>query len=511
MSMHRALNKSFRLTRCRIYPVLAALAAVAGAARAADETAVTIYSSARPGAISPELYRPLPGRSGASAGTIPGYAVVQQERSLKLETGRSTLHFTDVAALIDPTTVTFTALTDPATRVLAQNFQFDLVSTDKLLQKYVDHVVTAERANGASVSGTLLSSADGLVLRASDGGITALRDYTLLHFADLPGGLITRPTLVWELNVAKGGEQRARVTYQTGGMTWWADYNLTFTPGASSAAGTVDLTAWVSVINQSGASFVDARLKLVAGDVHRAQPAPQAFGTMALDKARREGAGFAEQALDEYHLYTLGRATTLPNNATQQIELFDPARRVPAQRLYVYAGAPQGYAADSPLTDRAMGRGVAAKVQSLLSFRNDKASGLGLPLPAGRIRVSRLDPADGSLEFIGEDVVDHTPRDETVTVKLGSAFDIVAERRQVAFTVDSNAHWMEEEIEVELRNHKSEAVQVQVQEGLFRWAGWSIVSASGDWQKLDARRVVFPVKLAADGHGLVHYRVRYSW
>ena len=487
------------------------LSTIATLAMAADETAITIYSSASPGAISPDMYRPVPGGGLQPAGSVPGYALVRQERGIHVDAGRSQLRFTDVAALIDPTTVTFTSLTDPATRVLEQNFQFDLVSTDKLLQKYVDRPVTIERQGGATVSGTLLSSVDGLVVRTAEGGITAVRDYAGLKFPELPGGLITRPTLLWDLATGKAGEQRARVTYQTAGITWWADYNLIYSAGATANSGFLDIAAWVSIINQSGATYADAKLKLVAGDVHRAPAAPSPRVLMLAATARARDDGFVEKAFDEFHLYTLGRATTLPNNSTKQLELFDQARRVPAQREFVYAGSPEGYAGPGPLTDRAMGATTGAKVDSYLVFRNDKASGLGLPLPAGRLRVSRLDAADGSLEFIGEDVIDHTPRDETLRVKLGSAFDIVGERRQVSFSLDTKARWMEEEIEVDLRNHKAEAVEVQVRESLFRGAGWTIVSSSQPYRKLDAHAIVSAVKLAADGHAALRYKVRYNW
>nr|MCU0759513.1 hypothetical protein [Steroidobacteraceae bacterium] len=219
-----------------------------GAAR--DDTAVTIYSSAAPGAIPPEMYRPVPGGGLPNGMAVPGYAMVRHERPIRLEPGRSTLRFTDVAGLIDPTTVTFSSLTDPATRVLEQNFQFDLVSSDKLLQKFVDRPVSVERTVGnqaASASGTLLSSADGLVLRGADGSITALREYSAVKFPELPGGLITKPTLEWLLASPRGGEQRARVTYQTGGITWWADYNLVFNPGKDANSGLLDVSAWVSI------------------------------------------------------------------------------------------------------------------------------------------------------------------------------------------------------------------------------------------------------------------------
>src|SRR6185295_15468933 len=183
--------------------------------------------------------------------------------------------FTDVAALIDPTTVTFASLSDPATRVLEQNFQFDLVSTQKLLLKFIDRQITVDKPNGdsvQSVTGTLLSAIDGIVLRGNDGSIYSIPNYTSVKFPDLPGGLNTRPTLVWDINSPAGGSQKTRVTYQTGGVTWWADYNLIFNEGADANSGLLDLSAWVSIINQSGATYADAKLKLIAGDVNRVEP-----------------------------------------------------------------------------------------------------------------------------------------------------------------------------------------------------------------------------------------------
>jgi hypothetical protein len=493
----------------------AAPAAAVAPAAGSPDTAITIYSSARPGAIPPEYYRPLPGQGTPPAMGVPGYAMVRQEREVLLARGRSEVRFTDVAALIDPTTVTFNSLTDPAARVLEQNFQFDLVSTDKLLLKFIDQPLTVERSapGGATTttSGTLLSSVDGLVLRGADGNITALRDYSALRFPDLPGGLITRPTLLWDITSERAGAHRARVTYQTGGITWWADYNLIFSDGRDASNGFVDLSAWVSIINQSGATYPESRLKLIAGDVNRVQPQPVGRGGIALQAMRAAAEdGFEEQSFDEFHLYTLGRRTTLPNNSTKQIELFDQARKVPAQRTLVYASNAMGFGGgrfedpNFPFTG-------SGKVDSYLEFRNDRASGLGMPLPAGRIRVSRLDPADSSLEFIGEDAIGHTPRDERVRVKLGSAFDVVGERKQVDFRSDSRSRWMEEEIEVTLRNHKDEAVEVQVREFLFRWSNWQILSSSQAHEKEDARTILFKVRVPRDGTQTVRYRVRYSW
>jgi hypothetical protein len=518
MSKRSALSPRLPLPLCAALALGAsgaAMGAAAPAAPAGDDTAITIYSSAAPGAISPEYYRPLPGQGTPNAMGVPGYAMVRQDRAVTLGSGRSQLRFTDVAALIDPTTVTFTSLTDPAARVLEQNFQFDLVSTDKLLLKYIDKPLTVERSTGgvsSSASGTLLSSVDGLVLRGSDGTITALRDYSALRFQDLPGGLITRPTLLWDINSPRGGAQQARVTYQTGGITWWADYNLIFTAGKDANNGFVDLSAWVSIINQSGATYPDAQLKLIAGDVHRAPaPGPVLMERRAVSmSSQADAGGFAEKAFDEFHLYTLGRRTTLPNNSTKQLELIDQAKKVPAQRLLVLSNALAGFGGGRYEDPNFPATGE-NKVDAYLAFRNDKASGLGVPLPAGRIRVSRLDAADSSLEFIGEDVIDHTPRDEGVRVKLGSAFDVVGERKQVDFRTDSRARWMEEEIEVEVRNHKDEDVEVQVREFLFRWSNWQVLSSSMGYSKEDARTIMFPVKVPKNSNRTVRYRVRYSW
>jgi hypothetical protein len=504
--------------RKSLRPLAIAVSSAMLAATAHAETAITIYSSAQPGAISPEFYRPIPGQGVPNAMSVPGYALVRDDRDMKIKQGRSQLSFTDVAALIDPTTVTFSSLTDPSTRVLEQNFQFDLVSTQKLLLKFIDRQITVDKPNGNSVTpitGTLLSAIDGIVLRGSDGSIYSLPAYTSVRFPDLPGGLNTRPTLVWDIQSPAGGSHKTRVTYQTGGVTWWADYNLIFNEGADANSGLLDLSAWVSIINQSGATYQDAKLKLIAGDVNRVQPEmDQMMRREVLMKAAEAPAavaGFAQKDFFEFHLYTLGRTTTLPNNSTKQIELFDQARQIPAKKVLLYYGAVQPYFYPNPSTDRYMGVELNKKVDVYLEFKNDKQFGLGVPLPAGRLRVSQLDKADNSLEFIGEDKIDHTPKDEQVRVKLGSAFDVVGERRQVSFAVDTTAKWMEEEIEVKLRNHKAQPVDVVVKENLYRWSNWKILTQSHKYDKEDSRTISFPVRVLKDGQTVVRYKVRYTW
>ncbi len=490
-----------------------------GAVAAEPETSLTVYSSAQPGGIPAEWYRPLPGMGSPMASQVPGFALVRLDRELQIPRGRGTIQFTDVAALIDPTTVQFLSRTDPdGTKVLEQSFQFDLVSQEKLLSRYIDRGVSVEQQSGDGVKridGTLVSSNDGLVIRGADGQIHALREWSNVSFGELPGGLITRPTLEWDIVSGKGGLQDVRVAYQTGGITWWADYNLIFTEGADANSGFVDVGAWVSLLNQSGARYQDAKLKLIAGDVNRAQQPPQVMRAKVYEMAAADAAapppGFEEKAFFEYHLYTLGRPATIPNNSTKQIELFDAATRVPAKKQLVYDGTSGMQFYGGLVQEPEFGPGSNTKVDVFLKFRNDKASGMGMPLPAGRIRVSQQDKADGSLEFIGEDTIKHTPKDEDVRVRLGTAFDVVGERRQTDFTVNTKGRVMEEAFEIKVRNHKDQPVEVIVRENLYRWSQWSLIGQSQPSAKKDAQTIEFPVKVAADGEAVISYRVRYTW
>jgi hypothetical protein len=494
--------------------VLAALPQATAAQNDTGGNALTIYSTGRPGAMSPELYR-----GDGNGQPVPGYAVVRQQRELALNRGRNTVRFTDVAGLIDPTTVSFQSLTDPAgTSVIEQNFQFDLVNTKKLLQKYVDRRISVDqvRGNGTeSFAGTLLSTNDdGLVLKRDDGIIQTLPYNAGVRLPELPGGLITRPTLVWDVNANRAGTHNAQVSYQTTGITWWTDYNVTYQEGANANSCKLDVAAWVSIINQSGASYPEAKLKLVAGDVQRAQPQGRVYAVPAQRAAmasEMSAKGFEEKSFFEYHLYTLGRPTTLPDNSTKQIELFPAARAVPCEKNLVYYGASARPYANGPAIDRNYGVQTNAKVDVYLGFKNAKDQNMGMPLPAGRIRVSKLDDADKTLEFIGEDTIDHTPSNEQVLIKLGSAFDVVGQRRQVNFNIDPTRQTMTEEIEVKLRNQKKEAVTVMVKENLYRWSNWQITSKSHDYRKDDARTVIFPVKIAAGAEAVVRYTVTYTW
>ena len=498
--------------RAALFP-LTCLATAAVSMPALAQSSVTIYSSAQPGTLSPATFR-----NGGEGLVVPGYAIVRQAQEVILTRGRTIIRIADVPALIDPTTVLFESLTDPTgTRVVEQSFEFDLTSTAKLLQKYLDREVTVEQVRGQSmesISGMLIGTQGGLILRMPDGAIRTVSSYAGVRLATLPGGLISKPTLVWDIAADRAGAHKSRFSFQTAGITWWTDYNLTLREGTGANACRLDVGAWVTIVNQTGATFADAKLKLVAGDVQRAQPRPQpAAMRMEASMASPKVAGFEEKSFFEYHLYTLGRPTTLANNSTKQIELFPTALDVNCEKTLVYYGQAGQYFGNygAPVTDRNFGNQSNKKVDVYLRFANREENKLGVPLPAGKIRVAKLDSADQSLEFIGEDLIDHTPRNETIQIKLGSAFDVVGERRQVDYRSDVNAKWIEEDIEIKVRNQKNEAVTVIVRENLYRWTNWSITKKNQSFEKMDARTVHFPLTIAKEDEGVVRFTVRYTW
>ena len=484
------------------------------------DVAVTVYSTADPASFDPQQFiaQQKMGGNPNFAWQVPGFGVVKETRKVKLTGGMNELRFTDVAQFIDPTTVSFTDLTKPdATAVLEQNFQFDLVSPEKLYDKYLDREISVVLTRGdqaETVTGKLLSATGGqLVLQTADGVRVLSGQGQQVKLGELPGGLITRPTLVWKLNSTDAGERQIQTTYQTNGITWRSDYNLVVNANESRA----DLGAWVTLMNLCGAGFKDARLKLIAGDVQRIQPRqpyaqPMARGKMAMEMAAADG--FQEKAFFEYHLYTLPRKTDILANTTQQITLFPTARDVKVEKLMVYYGLPEAanwFFTGSPSQDRNLGNQSNPKVDVYLRFKNDKESGVGMPLPKGKVRVYKKDDADGTLEFIGEDLIDHTPRNEKVLVKLGQAFDVVGERTQTNFTIDTNRRQMSDSYRIQIRNHKAEPVKVIIKENLFRWTQWEITEHSDKFEKIDARTIHFEVTVPPDGEKTVTYTVKYSW
>ncbi len=491
-----------------------AMATVMSSTAAMAETpdySLTIYSSAQPGQISTE-------RLANYGGNLPGYALIRDGRKMTLSSGNGVLRFTDVAKRIDPTTVAFESLTDPAgTRVVEQNYQYDLVSSEKLLERYVGEKITVEQLRGSEIeriSGTLLSAQGGsLIVQRDSGEVLSLGNYSNVAFPSLPGGLITKPTLVWLVNAKQAGTHDTRVSYQTQGMTWWSDYNITLRDSGDKCS--MDLSSWVTIVNQSGASYPTAQLKLVAGEVNRAPVPPQnqvmmmkSRGPAIADEAEQ---GFAESSLFEYHLYTLGRPSDLPDNSTKQLELFPTAVNVACKKQLVFTASPQagGYWSQ-PIADQGYGATSEGTVGAYVEFDNKKANQLGVPFPAGRMRVNQAS-ADGTLEFIGEDVIKHTPRNETVRIKLGNSFDVVGDRKQTGFTLDSAGKIIDESFEISVRNRKQSAATVVVREYLYRWSTWKITAKSHDFDKRDAQTIDFSLNIPADGEAKLSYTVRYAW
>lgn len=416
-------------------------------------------------------------------------ALVKDVRTVSLERGVTEVAFQDVAAQIDPTSVYFKSLTAPdEVAILEQNYEYDLVNASKLLQKYIDREITLQGKGEVEYSGTLLNASGGeVILREPDGGIKMVKMETVetLDFPSLPEGLITRPTLVWQLDSDRSGDHRVEVGYLTSGIQWHAEYvGIT-----EEESGVLQLGGWVSIDNKSGATYTRARLKLVAGDVHRAQRRyrPMLARTQAAEAAEARQQ-FEEKAFFEYHLYTLQRPTTVANNQIKQISLFPPAE-VQVSREYTYDGAARE-----------------RQVQVHLVFQNEKEAGLGMPLPEGKIRVYQRD-ADESLVFIGEDFVRHTPKDEEVRVYVGNAFDLVGERTKLDHRRIAGNSW-EETWEIKLRNHKDEAVEITVIEHLQ--VGWEILENSHEFTRKDANTIEFPVNVPAGDETTLRYVVRYT-
>ena len=503
--------------------VAPALAQDAPDAGQVEDVALTVYSSADPASFDPAQFaaQQRMGWNPIFVAQIPGFGVVKEVRRLALPDGQGEVRLTDVAEFIDPTTVSFADLDSPdGTSVLEQAFEFDLVSPQKLIERYVDREITlieTRQQDATTVDvqtlGTVLSASSGqVVLRTADGLRFISANHPGIRLPALPDGLITRPTLVWKVASNAAGTRRVRTTYQTAGLTWRSDYNLILSPDDTQA----DVAAWVTLMNLSGASYENARLKLIAGDVQRIQ-APNAPMRLAGRKRGTQmdgGGGFEEKEFFEYHLYTLPRRTDVKQNATQQIALFPTAHDVTVEKVLVYYGIPESAGwrgGNSAHADRGLGSPSNPKVDVYIQLENRETNQMGMPLPKGKVRVYKRDDADGTLEFVGEDLIDHTPRDETVRVKLGQAFDVVGEHTQTDFKIDTGRKEIEETFKIQLRNHKDEDVKVLIRETLFRWANWEILDKSDEYEKQDSRTIHFPVTVPARGEKTVTYRVRYTW
>jgi hypothetical protein len=494
----------------------AALAPRTEKEKPSEGTSLTVYSSADPAGFDPQQFIQQQRMSGIdNVWGVPGYGVVKSVRKLTIPKGRGELAFTDVAAWIDPTTVSFVDLDDAKTTVLEQNFQFDLVSPSKLMERFLNREVTLAVPLGEGVSnvtGTLLSANQGqVVLQTAQGVKIVPMTGAQVVLGELPGGLLTKPTLVWKLASESGGEHLVRTTYQTAGMTWRADYNIVLDDADRSGA----ITAWVTLMNLSGASYNDAELKLVAGTVNKIQPrigSGMARGMRMEAMAMADAAGgFEEKEFSDFHLYTLPRKTDVLQNSTQQIALFPPVAGFKVKRELMFDFAGGMMAPGAPILDRDFGVATKQNPAILVSFENKKDNSLGMPLPAGKIRVYKEDAADGTLEFVGEDLIAHTPRNETVKIRLGEAFDVVGERTRTDFTIDNAAKRMTETFRIEVRNQKSSAQKVRVLERLYRWTNWKIENQNTPFEKLDSGTIAFDLDVPSEGKKTIEYKVTYTW
>ena len=473
------------------------------------------------------------------------FAVVRQKLPLDLKLGVNHVQVADITAHLEPDSVILRPL-DAGRRlqILEQNYRNDPVSQQLLLSLYegktIEFLQTEKDGSTHLIQGKIIRSgyvshsagiqANGQPYYQQQGAVAqtggdqpVIEVNGKLQFS-LPGqplfpaladDTVLKPTLAWELQTDKPGATTAEFSYVTGGMNWEASYNVVAPPKGS----VLELVGWVTLDNQSGKTFRDARIKLMAGDVNKVPP--QRAIMMGRAGAISYGVGggqfgppVQEKAFDEYHLYTLEHSTTLHDGETKQVE-FVRAAGIQSQSVYVYDGFKfdQNYgnwSYENIRQQESYGTLSNPKVWVMQEFKNSAANHLGMPLPKGRVRFYRRDD-DGQLEFTGENDIEHTPKDETLRLYTGSAFDLTGERSRTEFRADFNGRWIDESFEMKVRNHKTTPVEVRIVEHLYRWTSWDIVKNSDPFKKMDSQRVEFVVQIPPDGEKTVNYKVHYSW
>jgi hypothetical protein len=431
-------------------------------------------------------------------------ALVRDVRTLDLPRGTFNLSFMDIAATVNPATVHFRSLSEPSrVNVLEQNYEYDLLEPDKLLRKYVGRDVTLVRnrqVNGSTqqeeVTAHLLSYNSQPVWRINNEIVTGLHaDH--IRFPELPDSLFTRPTLIWTLDNAGTARHQVEAKYLAGKLSWNADYVLTVARDDTKA----DIDGWVTLINGSGTMFRNAKLQLVAGELNRVRDSFKQL--LERSDSRRElpaaAPAMTQEAFSEYHLYTLERKTTINNNETKQVNMLS-GTGFPVLKRYVVNGQQFYYhnfhRPGAPIKD---------SVEVFYQFKNEVKGGLGMPMPAGTVRVYQSD-SNGGTQFVGEDRISHTPKDETLNLKIGNAFDVVAERSQVDFQKTSTSVY-EVEYAVTLRNRKTTPITVEVNEPIGA-ASWRMLQSSHKYTKTAAFAAQFMVPVPAGGEAVLKYRIR---
>ncbi len=471
------------------------------------------------------------------------FAVIRQEIPLDLKAGTTSVRFTDITMHLEPDSV---ILRDPSgkrpVQVLEQNYRADPVSESLLLSLYegktidflvqrgdkqevvpgkiirsfyVSHNSWAMNRYGQQYYQGQMAYAQGeQPIIEMDGKVRFGLPGTPI-FPALADDTILKPTLQWLLASDKAGPLRAEFSYVTGGFSWEADYNIV----APEKGDAVDVIGWVTMDNQSGKDFENARIKLMAGDVNKIQPGQEnrllMYESMGGVASRVMAPPVSEKAFDEYHLYTLARSTTLHDRETKQVE-FVRAASVATKQLYIYDGAKidpnryGGWNIETIRNNAEYGTESNPKIWVMREFSNSETNHLGMPLPKGRVRFYRRND-DGQMEFTGENVIDHTPRNETVRVYTGNAFDLAGERRRTDYKLDLNKHMVDESFEIKVRNHKKEPVDVRVVEHLYRWVTWDVSAHSDSFKKIDSKTIEFPVTIAPDEEKTITYTAHYTW
>ena len=452
------------------------------------------------------------------------FAVVRDTVPLDLKSGANAVRYAGATAQVEPDSV---ILRDPAGKhslqILEQNYRNDPVSQELLLSLFEGKTIDFEKLrmkDNTEVSELI----PGKIIRSGfvpGGGneqpiieVNGKLQFSLPGqplFPDLGSDTVLKPAFNWLLQSDKSGAFDAEVGYVTGGFDWSASYNLV----SPEKGDLMDLVGWITMNNQSGKTFENAKIKLMAGDVNKIQPMPQSFAgmskvrNMAMLAMDSVAPAVSEKAFDEFHLYSIARPTTLHNRETKQVE-FVHAEKMYAPTLYVYDGA-DGYRFYGLNYDRNYGQSGNKKILVQREFKNAETNQLGIALPAGKLRFYRRD-SDGQLQFVGENTIDHTPRNETVRVTTGNSFDLVGERRQTNFHVDTGDKRMDETFEIKLRNRKkTDAVEIRVVEHLYRWSNWEITSKSDEFTKKDSQTIEFRIPVKPDEERTVTYTVHYSW
>ncbi len=453
-------------------------------------------------------------------------ALVREERTIDLAKGINRVILPEIPATIDGTSLHFSSLTDPASvKVLEQNYQYDLVHHAKLLEKYIGREVEFYRLDNEtkkeySVKGKLLATGwsaqpnynynfSGQMVAEINGKIE-IAPAGRLVLPSLPEGLILKPQLEWLINTTKSGQHKTEISYLANQLTW----NCNYVTLLNATDDKINLTGWVTISNNSGTNYKNAGLKLVAGDVNLVrEELPRYMTKMRAEAMDVSAQQFQQKELFEYKLYSLQRKTDLANNETKQIELTS-AKNITVKKVFIYDGLSgqwRYWHNNYSYRDQgSFGQQSNKKVGVFVIFKNEEKAGLGIALPKGKVRVYKRDD-EGKEQFIGEDEIDHTPKDEEIKLYLGNAFDIVGERIQKDFRVVISGHVVEETFEIKVRNHKSETVEVLVYEHPWRWNEWDIKQSNARWEKVDQTTIKFPVTLKKDEEKKINYTIRYNW